>query len=182
MIYNTVTASAMKAKVSVFQNRYGAHMRNMKNENAREHNYHLYRSMRKHGIENFRFYFRRTFKFEGREKLSDTERKAFNKKFKDAVSLPVRNVLDSASLLDPNKGYNRKESGEGGAGHVWTDETEGENERGTMGKRANQTVTRCEILEDGETHSESPSDTLRVCSAAERANPGASHETSPTAV
>ena len=46
--------------------------------------------------------------FEGREKLSDTERKAFNKKFKDCVSPPVRNVLDSASWLDLIKAIIRK--------------------------------------------------------------------------
>ena len=78
VILNTVNGKRYEGETVNFKNRYGAHLRTMKNENAKEYNYHLYKSMRTYGIENFRFYFRRTFKFEGREQLNPTERTAFN--------------------------------------------------------------------------------------------------------
>ena len=80
VIYNTINGKRYEGETVNLHERYGEHLRIMKNENAKYHNYHLYRAMRKHGIENFRLYFRRTFKFGGREKLSNTERKAFNGK------------------------------------------------------------------------------------------------------
>jgi len=179
VIYNTVTGKRYEGESVCFKDRYGAHMRNMKNENAREYNYHLYRSMRKYGIENFRFYFRRTFKFEGREKLSDTERTAFNKKFKDHCLYPCETYwIRKLGLLDPNKGYNRKESGEGGAGHVWTDAEKAKISAALMGNTNKPTkpVTRCEILQDGKTHQKVRLTRYDSCSAAERANPGASRQ------
>ena len=50
--------------------------------------------------------------------------------------------------------------------------TEGENERSGMGET--KPVTRCEILEDGETHQKVRLTRYESAAAAERANPGAS--------
>ena len=170
VIYNTINGKRYEGETVCFRKRYGDHLRTMKNENARDHKKHLYRSMRKHGIENFRFYFRRTFKFEGREKLSDTERKAFNKKFKDNCLYPCETYwIRRLGLMDKRKGYNKKESGEGGGGHPCSDEQKAK----LSAAAANKPVTRCEILEDGKMQK------VRLtrydgCHAAERANPGAS--------
>jgi hypothetical protein len=67
VIYNTINGNRYEGETVCFKDRHYKHMRTMKNENAEGHEYYLYRSMRKYGIENFRFYFRRTFRFEGRE-------------------------------------------------------------------------------------------------------------------
>ena len=54
--------------------------------------------------------------------------------------------------MDDSKGYNKKESGKGGAGHVWTDEQKAKRARHDGHSTPTKPVTRCEILEDGETH------------------------------
>ena len=166
VIYNTIDGKRYEGETVNFKKRYEKHMRNMKNKNAIGHDYHLYCAMRKHGLENFRFYFRRTFKFEGREKLSKKEKIAFNKKFKDECLYPCETYwIRRLGLMNKNKGYNKKESGEGGAGHVWTDEQKA---------KRSKPVTRCEILEDGKMQKVR---LTRYASArvAEKANPGASN-------
>ena len=108
--------------------------------------------MRNYGIENFRFYFRRTFKFEGREKLSDTERTAFNEKFKAAYLHPCETYwIRRLGLMDDSKGYNKKESGEGGAGHVWTDEQKAKRAQIDGHTRQNPSPA-ARYSKDGETH------------------------------
>ena len=176
VIYNTINGKRYEGESVCFKNRYREHMRTMKNENARDHKKHLYRAMRYYRIENFRFFFRRTFVFEGREKLSDIEKRAFNKKFKAAYLHPCETYwIRRLGLLDPNKGYNKKESGEGGAGHVYTDEQKARISANRMGKGA-KPVTRCEILEDGETHQKVRLTRYESARAAERANPGTHNE------
>ena len=126
--------------------------------------------MRKYGIENFRFYFRRTFKFEGREKLSDTERTAFNDKIKAAYLHPCETYwIRKLGLMDRSKGYNRKETGEGGAGHVWTDEQKAKISAAAVKKP----FTRCKILKDGDTQQKVRLTRYESARAAEAANPGA---------
>jgi len=175
VIYNTIDGKRYEGETVNFHERYGEHLRIMKNENAKYHNYHLYRAMRKHGIENFRFYFRRTFKFGGREKLSNTERKAFNAKFKAAYLHPCETYwIRRLGLMNKNKGYNKKESGEGGAGHVFTDEQKAKMSASHIGIGA-KPVTRCEILEDGKTHQKVRLTRYGSTTAAEKANPGAHH-------
>ena len=177
VIYNLVNGKRYEGETVCFKDRYGSHMHNMKNENARDHEKHLYRSMRKYGIENFRFYFRRTFKFEGREQLNPTERKAFSEKFKDECLYPCETYwIRRLGLMDDSKGYNKKESGEGGAGYVRTDEQKAKQSAAMMGHTHSPTkpVTRCEILEDGETHQKVRLTRYDGCCAAARANPGVS--------
>jgi len=177
VILNMINGKRYEGETVNFHERYGAHLRTMKNENAKEHNYFLYRSMRKHGIENFRFFFRRTFRFEGREKLSNTERKAFNEKFKAAYLLPCETYwIRRLGLLDDSKGYNNMETGRGGAGRVWTDEQKARMSAQRMGHTNTPTkpVTRCEIIQDGETHQKVRLTRYESAAAADAANPGAS--------
>ena len=151
-------------------------MRTMKNENTIGHNYHLYRSMRYYGIQNFRFYFRRTFVFEGREKLSDIEKRAFNEKFKAAYLHPCETYwIRRLGLMDDSKGYNQKETGEGGIGCAWTDEHRAKFIAKQTGHTNTPTkpVTRCKIIKEGETHQKVRLTRYDGCSAAARANPGA---------
>ena len=172
VILNLVNGKRYEGETVCFKDRYGAHLRNMKNENAKEYDKYLYRAMRYYGIENFRFYFRRTFKFEGREKLSNTERKAFHDKFKAAYLHPCETYwIRRLGLMDDSKGYNNKESGEGGAGHVWTDEQKARMSAAQMGK-GTKPVTRCKILQDGKMQKVTLT-RYESARAAERANPGA---------
>ena len=175
VILNLIDGKRYEGETVNFKKRYGKHLHNMKNKNAKGHNYHRYRAMRKHGIENFRFYFRRTFKFEGREKLNPTEKKAFNKKFKDECLYPCETYwILRLGLMDDSKGYNKMETGKGGAGRVWTDEQKAKLSAALMGIGA-KPVTRCEILEDGETHQKVRLTRYESTIAAEAANPGAHH-------
>ena len=175
VIYNTIDGKRYEGETVNFKNRYKSHLHTMKNENAREYEKHLYRAMRKYGIENFRFYFRRTFVFEGREKLSDTEKTAFNDKFKAAYLHPCETYwIRKLGLMDDSKGYNKKESGKGGAGRVWTEEEKAKKSASMMGIGA-KPVTRCEILKDGETHQKVRLTRYESAIAAERANPRAFH-------
>ena len=170
VIYNTINGKRYEGETVCFKERHYKHLRSMKNENAKEHNYHLYRSMRKHGIENFRFYFRRTFKFEGREKLNEIVTKAFHKKFKAAYLHPCETYwIRRLGLMDDSKGYNKKESGKGGGGHVWTDEQKARMSAAV----AKKPVTRCKILEDGKTHQKVRLTQYESAAAADAANPGA---------
>ena len=155
---NTVNGKRYEGETVCFKNRHGEHMHYMKNENAKEHNYHLYRSMRKYGIENFRFFFRQTFVFEGREELSPEDRKAFNKKFKDHCLYPCETYwIRRLGLLDPNKGYNKKESGEGGSSYVRTDE-----QKAKMSAAAAKKTSHPLRDTRGRRHAKSPADPLRV--------------------
>ena len=98
----------------------------------------FYNSIRKHGFDKFDFYFRHKFIFVGLEKLSTTERKAFNKKFKAAYLHPCETYwIRRLNLI--KDGYNSKESGEGGAGHVFTDEQKAKMSASTDGHRSHQT-------------------------------------------
>ena len=177
VILNLVKRKRYEGETVCFKDRHYDHLRNMKNENAKGHDKYLYRAMRKHGIENFRFYFRRTFKFEGREKLSDIEKIAFNKKFKAAYLHPCETYwIRKLGLMDKRKGYNRKESGKGGAGYIPSVETRAKLRVRMLGNTYKPTkpVTRCKILEDGETHQRVRLTRYNGCSAAARANPEAS--------
>ena len=180
VILNLINGKRYEGETVNFKNRHYNHMRNMKNKNAKEYNYHLYKSMRKYGIENFRFYLRRTFKFEGREKLSDIEKKAFNKKFKTAYLHPCETYwIRRLGLLDPDKGYNRMETGKGFGGHIWTEEQKAKFIATQTGHTNSPTkpVTRCEILVDGETQQKVRLTRYESARAAEAANPpGASHQ------
>ena len=168
VILNLINGKRYEGETVNFKQRHYEHMRVMKNENAKGHNYHLYRAMRYYGIENFRFYFRRTFVVEGLEKLSKTEKQAFNKKFKAAYLHPCETYwIRRLNLIKDD--YNMKESGEGGTGHVYTDEQKAR----MSAAAAKKPVTRCEILEDGETHQKVRLTRYDGCHAAERANPGA---------
>ena len=96
------------------------------------------------------------------------------KKFKAAYLHPCETYwIRRLGLMDDSKGYNKKESGKGGGGHVWTDEQKAKNEREHMACKT-KPVTRCEILEDGETHQKVRLTQYESAAAAERANPGAS--------
>ena len=77
--------------------------------------------------------------------------------------------------MDDSKGYNKKESGEGGAGRVWTDEQKAKKSAALMGNTNSPTkpVTRCKILEDGKTHQKVRLTRYDGCSAAGRGNQGA---------
>ena len=177
VILNLVNGKRYEGETVCFKDRHYNHMRTLKNKNAKGHNYYLYNSMRKHGIENFRFYFRRTFKFEGREKLNEIEREAFNTNFKAAYLHPCETYwIRKLGLMDDSKGYNKKESGEGGAGHVWTDEQKAKQSAALMGNTCKPTkpVTRCEILKDGKTHQKVRLTRYESATAADAANPGAS--------
>ena len=170
VILNLVNGKRYEGETVNFKNRYESHLHTMKNKNAKGHDKYLYRAMRYYGIENFRFYFRRTFVFEGLEKLSKTEKQAFNKKFKAAYLHPCETYwIRKLGLMDRSKGYNRKETGEGGAGHVWTDEQKAKISAAAVKKP----VTRCKILKDGDTQQKVRLTRYESARAAEAANPGA---------
>jgi len=175
VILNLINGKRYEGETVNFKDRYKSHIKTMKNKNIKGHDKYLYRAMRYYGIKNFRFYFRRTFVFEGREKLSNIEKRAFNKKFKDECLYPCETYwIRRLGLMDRSRGYNRKESGRGGAGHVWTAAEKAKASAAQMGK-GTKPVTRCEILEDGETHQKVRLTRYESVIAAERANPGAGH-------
>tara|TARA_B110000977_G_scaffold19304_1_gene23272 strand:+ start:9044 stop:10084 length:1041 start_codon:yes stop_codon:yes gene_type:complete len=173
VILNLVNGKRYEGETVNFKNRHYNHMRNMKNENARDHKKHLYCSMRKYGIENFRFYFRRKFVFVGREKLNEIEREAFYAKFKAAYLHPCETYwIRRLNLI--KDGYNLKESGEGGGGNVWTDKQKAKQSASMMGNtNGNKPVTRCKILKDGKTHQKVRLTRYESVRAADAATPGA---------
>ena len=144
------------------------------NANKKDKQKKFYNSIRKHGFDKFKFYFRHKFIFEGLEKLSNTERKAFNAAFKAAYLHPCETYWIRRLNLIKN-GYNVKESGEGGAGHIYTDEQKAKLSAACMGNTNAPTkpVTRCKILEDGEMQKVRLT-RYESTAAAERANPGVS--------
>ena len=173
---NKVTGKRYEGESVNFHNRHIEHKNNPFNANKKDSQNKFYNSIRKHGFDKFDFYFRHKFIFVGLEKLSNTERKAFYKKFKAAYLHPCETYwIRRLNLL--NDGYNLKESGEGGAGCAWTDEHRAKFIATQTGHTNTPTkpVTRCEILEDGETHQKVRLTRYDGCSAAERANPGASN-------
>ena len=95
--------------------------------------------------------------FEGREKLNEIERKAFNKKFKAAYLHPCETYwIRTSRVADSKKVTIRKKAVEGGAGHVYTDEQKAKiSAMHGQYEPPTKPVTRCEILEDGETHQKS---------------------------
>ena len=170
-LQHSLTESATKAKLCGFKDRYGSHKKNAFNPKKKKFKQHFYCSIRKYGIQNFKFFFRQTFKFEGLEELSKEERKAFYKKIKQAYLYPCETYwIRKLGLLNRKKGYNKKESGEGGSGYVWTDEQRAARIGNT--NSPTKAVTRCEILEDGKTHQKVRLTQYRGCRIAERANPG----------
>ena len=106
----------MKAKLSISKTVQKAHAHYEKRKCKRHKNICIARCVTTE-LKIFGSIFRRTFKFEGREKLSDTERTAFNAAFKAAYLHPCETYwIRRLNLI--KDGYNLKESGEGGAGHV----------------------------------------------------------------
>ena len=165
---NTVTAKRYEGESVNFHNRHNNHKNDPFNANLQHKQKKFYNSIRKHGFDKFKFYFRHKFIFEGLEKLNEIERKAFYKKFKAAYLHPCETYwIRRLNLI--NDGYNSKESGEGGAGHVFTDEQKAR----MSAAAAKKPVTRCEILEDGETHQKVRLTRYESACAAEAANPGA---------
>ena len=143
---NTVTGKRYEGESVKFHNRHNNHKNDPFNANLKDKQKKFYNSIRKHGFDKFDFYFRHKFIFVGLEKLSPTERKAFNKKFKAAYLHPCETYwIRRHNLI--NDGYNSKESGEGGAGHVHTDEEKANISAALMGHTNTPTkpVTRCEI-------------------------------------
>ena len=171
---NKVTGKRYEGESVKFHKRHNAHKTNPFNANRKSEEKKFYNSIRKHGFDKFDFYFRHKFIFVGLEKLSKEERKAFNAAFKAAYLHPCETYWIRRHNLIKD-GYNLKESGEGGAGHVWTDEQKAKQSAARMGE-GTKPVTRCEILVDGETQQKVRLTRYDGCSAAERANPGTFHE------
>ena len=175
---NTVTKKRYEGESVNFHNRHNQHKNDPFNANKKDKQKKFYNSIRKHGFDKFDFYFRHKFIFVGLEKLNEIERKAFYARFKAAYMHPCETYwIRRLGLMDKDKGYNSKESGEGGAGHVWTDEQKAKVSAALMGNTHSPTkpVTRCEILEDGKTHQKVRLTRYESTIAAERANPGARH-------
>jgi len=172
---NTVTNKRYEGESVNFYKRHNAHKNDPFNANKKDEQKKFYNALRKYGFDKFDFYLRHKFIFVGLEKMSDTERKAFYARFKESFSHPCETYwIRRLNLL--KDGYNLKESGEGGAGRVWTEEQKTKISAALMGNTNAPTkpVTRCEILEDGETRQKVRLTRYDGCSAAERANPGVS--------
>ena len=173
---NQITNKRYDGESVNFRQRYNSHKNQAFNQNCVGYNSHFHRSIRKYGFENFKWFFRQTFVFKGLKTLSDTERQAFYAKIKAKFLYPCETYwIRRLELLNPKKGYNKKESGEGGAGHVYTDEQKARMSAAQMGI-GTKPVTRCEILEDGKTHQKVRLTRYDGCRAAERAIPGASQQ------
>ena len=171
---NTVTGKRYEGESVNFHNRHNNHEKHPFNAKLQHKQKKFYNSIRKHGFDKFDFYFRHKFIFVGLEKLNREEKKAFYARFKAAYLHPCeRYWIRRLNLI--NDGYNMKESGEGGAGHVWTDEQKAKQSATLMGNTCKPTkpVTRCEILEDGETQQKVRLTRYESAGAAEAANPGA---------
>ena len=97
VIINQINGKRYEGETVNFHERHKAHRNLPFNLNESSYNCHLYSSIRKYGFDKFKFYFRHKFVFEGRERLSKEERKAFHEAFKAAYLHPCENVLDSAS-------------------------------------------------------------------------------------
>lgn len=168
---NKVDGKRYEGESVNFHNRHNDHKKHPFNASKKDKQKKFYNAIRKHGFEKFDFYFRHKFIFEGLEKLNEIERKAFYKKFKAAYLHPCETYwIRRLNLI--KDGYNLKESGEGGAGHVYTDEQKARMSASQIGIGA-KPVTRCEILEDGETQKVRLT-RYESATAAERANPRAS--------
>jgi len=173
---NTVTGKRYEGESVNFYSRHNAHKNDPFNANKKDEQKKFYNSIRKHGFDKFKFYFRHKFIFVGLEKLSDTKRKTFYARFKASFSHPCETYwIRRLNLI--KDGYNLKESGEGGAGHPCSDEQKAKLSAALMGNTNNPTkpVTRCKILEDGETQKVRLTRYESVKTAGE-ANPGASHQ------
>ena len=176
---NTVTKKRYEGESVNFHNRHNQHKNDPFNANKKDKQKKFYNSIRKHGFDKFKFYFRHKFIFVGLEKLNEIERKAFYARFKKSFSHPCETYwIRRLGLMDDSKGYNLKESGEGGAGHVWTAEQKARMSAAKMGNTNCPTkpVTRCEILEDGETHQKVCLTRYESAAAAVKANPGAAQQ------
>ena len=170
---NQITNKRYDGESVNFRQRYNSHKNQAFNQNCVGYNSHFHRSIRKYGFENFKWFFRQTFVFKGLKTLSDTERQAFYAKIKAEFLYPCETYwIRRLELLNPKKGYNKKESGEGGAGHVYTDEQKARMSAAQMGI-GTKPVTRCKILEDGKTHQKVRLTRYDGCSAAGRGNQGA---------
>ena len=172
---NTVIGKRYEGESVCFKDRYGSHKTAPFNAKLKDES-HLYRSIRKYGWDNFKWYFRHKFIFVGLEKLNPTERKAFNAAFKAAYLHPCETYwIRRLGLMDDSKGYNQMETGKGFGGRIWTDEQKAKVSATLMGHSNSPTkpVTRCEILEDGETQQKVRLTRYDGCRAAGAANPGA---------
>ena len=166
---NTITGKRYEGESVNFHNRHNNHKTNPFNPKLQHKQKKFYNSIRKHGFDKFDFYFRHKFVFDGLEKLNEIERQAFYARFKASFSHPCETYwIRRLNLI--KDGYNMKETSEGGAGHIFTDEQKARMSAAAAKKK----VTRCEILQDGEMQK------VRLTSyasaaAAQRANPGATH-------
>lgn len=141
---NKINGKRYEGETVNFYNRYRSHKSNAFNRNHKDYNYHFYRSIRKYGFENFMFYFRKKFVFKGLEELSKEERKAFFKAFKESYLHPCETFwIKYHDTMNESKGYNKKESGEGGMGHICTEKT-----KAKISLAVSKPVTRCEIIQD----------------------------------
>jgi len=171
---NTVTGKRYEGETVNFYSRHGSHKSDPFNANKKDTQKKFYNAIRKYGFKKFDFYLRHKFIFEGLEKLNEIERKAFYARFKASFSYPCETYwIRRLNLI--KDGYNLKESGEGGAGRVWTDEQKAKASTSHIGIGA-KPVTRCKILEDGKTHQKVRLTRYESARAAERANPGVSNE------
>jgi group I intron endonuclease len=168
---NKVTGKRYEGESVKFHKRHNNHKNDPFNAKLKEKQKKFYNSIRKHGFEKFDFYFRHKFIFVGLEKLNREEKKAFYAAFKAAYLHPCETYWIRRHNLIKD-GYNLKESGEGGAGHVFTDEQKAR----MSASQPKKPVTRCKILQDGETHQKVRLTRYDGCHAAERANPGAGSE------
>ena len=174
---NKVTGKRYEGESVCFKDRHCSHKNNPFNASKKYTQKKFYNAIRKHGFDKFDFYFRHKFIFEGLEKLNREQKEAFYKKFKASFSHPCETYwIRRLNLI--KDGYNLKESGEGGAGHDFTDEQKAKMSAACMGNTNAPTkpVTRCEILKDGKTHQKVRLTRYESGISAERANPGASFQ------
>tara|TARA_B110000858_G_scaffold95594_1_gene110137 strand:+ start:58 stop:1119 length:1062 start_codon:yes stop_codon:yes gene_type:complete len=173
---NTVTGKRYEGESVNFHKRHNNHKNNPFNANKKNKQKKFYNSIRKHGFDKFDFYFRRKFIFVGLEKLNKEEKEAFYARFKAAYLHPCETYwIRRLNLI--KDGYNSKESGEGGAGHVFTEEQKARMSAAQMGNTNCPTkpVTRCKILKDGKTHQKVRLTRYESARAAGAANPGIDH-------
>ena len=164
---NKVTGKRYEGESVCFKARHNKHKNNPFNAKLKEEQKKFYNSIRKHGFDKFDFYFRHKFIFVGLEKLNEIEKKTFYARFKESFSHPCETYwIRRLNLI--KDGYNLKESGEGGAGHIFTEEQKAR----MSAAAAKKPVTRCEILEDGEMQKVRLT-RYESAVAAERATPGA---------
>ena len=134
-----------------FKDRFRKHKNQEKKKKADpsfEDSY-FYNFMRKYGFCRFDWFFYKKIRFKGLDVLTKKQRRNFFKDVKANFLHPGEKFyIQKYKTTDRSKGFNMKESGKGGAGHVFTNEQRARMSISAFDSNHRIQVISCKILED----------------------------------